>query len=404
MSAEVALSTTSHPLDRISLGKIVQIRERLFEAQARGARVFRLESGDPSFSPPPHVIEALAEAARAGKTHYIPNNGIPELRAALARKVVEKNGIEGVSASDVFVTNGAMHALNILFAALLRPGDEVIVPDPMWYEAVENIKLAGGTPVPVALTRENGYQYTPGAIEAELTPATVAIFLNTPHNPTGAVIPEESLRRIVEVARSRGLWIISDEAYEDVVYEPARHVSLASLAPDYGERILSVFSFSKTHAMAGLRTGYVVARSPLLKDRLPKLIRCTINGVNSVTQWGALAAVTGDQSHVDAMRREYRHRRDILLDALQGIEGVHVFPPQGTFFLWVEMEPSIFERLGVTGTDELAWKLADEGVGSVPGDGFGTSGVNALRLAFSCATEMVEGGAARLRSVLTGRA
>lgn len=391
-----------HPLDRISLGKIVQIRERLFEAQARGARVFRLESGDPSFSPPPHVIEALVEAARAGKTHYIPNNGIPELRAALARKVAEKNGIQEVSASDVFVTNGAMHALNILFAALLRPGDEVIVPDPMWYEAVENIKLAGGTPVPIPLSRAERYQYTPEAIEAALTPATVAIFLNTPHNPTGAVIPEESLRRIVGVARSRGLWIISDEAYEDVVYEPARHVSLASLAPDYGERILSVFSFSKTHAMAGLRTGYVVARSPLLKDRLPKLIRCTINGVNSVTQWGALAAVTGDQSHVAAMRREYRHRRDLLAGALQGIEGVQVFPPQGTFFLWVEMEPSVFQRLGVTGTDELAWKLADEGVGSVPGDGFGTSGVNALRLAFSCATEMVEAGAARLRSVLTG--
>jgi len=391
-----------HPLDQISLGKIVQIRERLFEAQARGARVYRLESGDPSFSPPPHVIEALAEAARAGKTHYIPNNGIPELRAALARKVEAKNGIQGVSASDVFVTNGAMHALNILFAALLQPGDEVIVPDPMWYEAVENIKLAGGRPVPIALSRADGYQYTPEAIEAALTPATVAIFLNTPHNPTGAVIPEGSLRRIVEVARSRRLWIISDEAYEDVVYEPARHTSLASLAPDYGERILSVFSFSKTHAMAGLRTGYVVARSPLLKDRLPKLIRCTINGVNSVTQWGALAAVTGDQSHVEAMRKEYRHRRDLLVGALQGIEGVRVFPPQGTFFLWVEMEPSVFQRLGVEGTDELAWKLADEGIGSVPGDGFGTSGVNSLRLAFSCSTEMVEGGAARLRSVLTG--
>ena len=396
------MSTTPHPLDQISLGKIVQIRERLFEAQARGARVYRLESGDPSFSPPPHVIEALAEAARAGKTHYIPNNGIPELRAALARKVEEKNGIEGVGASDVFVTNGAMHALNILFAALLRPGDEVIVPDPMWYEAVENIKLAGGRPVPIALSRADGYQYTPEAIEAALTSATVAIFLNTPHNPTGAVIPGDSLQRIVELARSRGLWIISDEAYEDVVYEPARHVSLASLAPGYGERILSVFSFSKTHAMAGLRTGYVVARSPLLKDRLPKLIRCTINGVNSVTQWGALAAVTGDQSHVAAMRKEYRHRRDLLVGALQGIEGVRVFPPQGTFFLWVEMEPSVFQRLGVEGTDELAWKLADEGIGSVPGDGFGTSGVNSLRLAFSCSTEMVEGGAARLRSVLTG--
>ncbi len=394
------MSPSSHPLDQISLGKIVQIRERLFEAQARGAPVFRLESGDPSFSPPPHVIEAIVVAARAGKTHYIPNNGIPELRKALAGKVVEKNGIQGVTAGDVFVTNGAMHALNILFAALLWPGDEVLVPDPMWYEAVENIKLAGGAPVHIPLSRAEGYRYTAEAMEAALTSATVAIFLNTPHNPTGTVLSENRLRQIVELARSRGLWIISDEAYEDVVYEPARHVSIASLAPDYGERIVSVFSFSKSHAMAGLRTGYVVTRSPVLKDRLPKLIRCTINGVNSVTQWGALAAITGDQSHVEAMRREYRRRRDLLVGALEGIEGVHVLSPQGSFFLWVELDPSLYARLGVSGTDELAWKLADQGIGSVPGDGFGTSGANALRLAFSCSTEMVEEGARQLRAVL----
>jgi aspartate aminotransferase len=396
------VQATPHPLDQMALGKIVQVRERLFAAAAQGLPVYRLESGDPSFSPPPRVVEALGEAARAGKTHYVPNNGIPELRTALAEKVRTKNGIEGVGAADIFVTSGAMHALNILFSALLRPGDEVIVPDPMWAEAVENVRLAGGIPVAIPLSREDAFAYSPEAIKAALTPATVAIFLNTPHNPTGAVQPPEHLAGIVDVAREQGLWIISDEAYEDVVFEPARHVSLASLAPDYGERIVSVFSFSKTHAMPGLRTGYVVARAPVLHDRLPKLLRCTVNGVNSVTQWAALAAVTGDQGHVGMMREEYRRRRDLLLESLEGIEGVHAFPPQGTFFLWVELEPCVYRRLGVSGADEVSSLLAAQGVGSVPGDGFGETAKDALRLAFSCSTEMVREGGRLMRTVLSG--
>lgn len=398
------MPATPHPLDQMALGKIVQVRERLFAAEAQGLPVYRLESGDPSFTPPPHVVAALEEAARAGKTHYVPNNGIPSLRGALAEKVRTKNGIPKVAAADIFVTNGAMHALNILFGALLRPGDEVVVPDPMWAEALENVRLAGGVPVPIPLSREDGFAYSPDAIEAVLTPSTVAIFLNTPHNPTGAVQTEERLAGIVEVARRRDLWIISDEAYEDVVYEPARHVSLASLAPDYGERIVSVFSFSKSHAMAGLRTGYVVARAPILHDRLPKLLRCTINGVNSITQWAALAAITGDQSHVGMMREEYRRRRDLLVEALEGIDGVRVFPPQGTFFLWVELEPSVYRRLGVTGADGVSALLAARGVGSVPGDGFGTNGDDAIRLAFSCSTDMVREGGRLMREVLSGGA
>ncbi|MDP9348634.1 MAG: aminotransferase class I/II-fold pyridoxal phosphate-dependent enzyme, partial [Gemmatimonadota bacterium] len=328
------MATLAHPLDQISLGKIVQIREGLLEAARGGARVYRFESGDPNFSVPGHALAALEAAARAGKTHYIPNNGIPELRAALAEKVRRKNGIEGVRAEDVFVTSGAMHALYVTFAALLSPGDQVIVPDPMWTEVIENIRLAGGEPVRVELREEEGYAYTPEAIAAALTPATTAIFLNTPHNPTGAMLPEASLRAIVDIARARGLWVVADEAYEDVVYAPARHVSIASLAPEYAERIVSIYSFSKSHAMSGLRTGYLVARAAVLHDRVPKLLRCTVNGVNSLAQWAALAAVEGHQGHLEEMQREYRERRDLLVGALSSIEGVRPFTPQGAFFVW----------------------------------------------------------------------
>jgi aspartate aminotransferase len=399
MSADRA-SRAEHPLDRLSLGKIVQIREQLLAAQAAGKRVYRFESGDPSFGPPPHVVEALVAAAYAGKTHYVPNNGIPELRRALARKVTEKNGLAGVTADDVFLTNGAMHGLFTVFGALLAPGDEVIIPDPMWTEVAENIRLAGGVPVGVPLRPEYGYEYRVEDVEAAITPRTVALFINTPHNPTGAVLSRATLAGLLDLARRRGLWVVSDEAYEDVLFEPAVHHSVAAIAGDDAERVVSIFSFSKSHAMAGLRTGYVVTRAPILHSRLPKLLRCTINGVNSIAQWAALAAVTGDDRQGDAMRAEYRVRRDLMLRALEGIPGVRPFTPRGSFFVWAELDPSVYARLGVQDADELSAKLAAAGIGSAPGEAFGSSCADAIRFSFSCDTAMVAQGSAALREAL----
>ncbi|TAN24670.1 MAG: pyridoxal phosphate-dependent aminotransferase [Acidobacteria bacterium] len=392
----------SHPLDAISLGKIVQIREQLMQAQAAGAKVFRFESGDPSFTPPAHVLEAVHQAGLAGQTHYVPNNGTPALRRALAQKVVSKNGIAGATESDIFVTNGAMHALFVVFGSLLDPGDEVILPDPMWTEVAENVRLAGGVVVGVPLRSEDGFQYRPETIARALTARTKAIFLNTPHNPTGSVLARETLQAILDLARQRNLWIVADEAYEDVVYAPATHHSIASLAGPDWERIVSIYSFSKSHAMAGLRVGYLVTRARLLHDRIPKLLRCTINGVNSLGQAAALAAVTGNQEHIPAMRAEYLQRRNLLLDALRDIPGVQPFTPEGTFFLWVSLDPSLYARLGVADADALSRRLAQQGIGSTPGDAFGHSSTDALRFSFSCSTAMVREGGAALRRALLG--
>jgi aspartate aminotransferase len=389
-------------LDDISFGKIVQIREVLLRAQAKGARVIRFESGDPSFSVAPHVLDAVTAAGKAGKTHYIPNDGIPELRAALAEKLKTKNKLANITQHDIFLTNGAMHALYVAFGSMLAEGDEVIIPDPMWTEVAENIKLAGGVPKRVAVTAENAYTYDPDAIAEAITPQTRAIFINSPHNPTGAMASLETLEAIVELAREHDLWIVSDEAYEDVVYEPNVHTSIGSIADDWADRVISVFSFSKSHAMAGLRTGYLVTRSPLLKERIQKLLRCTINGVNSLAQWGAVAAVTGPQDHLATMRAEYTVRRNMMLNALRDIPGVRAFEPPGAFYLWVELSPEVYTRLGVSGADELSAKLAQNGIGSAPGDAFGVQCVDAIRFAFSCETEMVRTGSALLRAALTG--
>lgn len=386
-----------HILDSLSLGKIVQIRERLFKAQANGAKVFRFESGDPNFSIAPHVLAALKKAAEEGKTHYIPNAGIPELRKALLKKVQEKNRIPVKSSENIFVTNGAMHALYAVFTSLLDEGDEVIVPDPMWTEVVENIKLARGIPVPIPLSFQDGYEYNPVAIESKITAKTKAIFVNTPHNPTGSLLSKNTLERIIEIAKKHNLWIVSDEAYEDVVFEPHQHISLASLATPYDEKIISIFSFSKSHAMSGLRTGYLITHSSVLEERLQKVLRCSINGVNSVAQWSALAAVEGDDSYLQKMRDEYLVRRDIFFKALSGIKGVKPFLPRGSFFVWVELDAFVYKQFGVKNADELSSYLAEKGIGCAPGDSFGVSCDDALRFAFSCSTEMVKEGTEVLR-------
>jgi aspartate aminotransferase len=391
-----------HRLDAISLGKIVQIRETLLRAQAKGARVIRFESGDPSFAVAPHVLEAITAAGAAGKTHYIPNDGIPELRRALAEKLRVKNGIADILPRDIFLTNGAMHALYVTFGALLAPGDEVIIPDPMWTEVTENIRLAGGVAVRVPLSADRAYSYDPDAVARAITPATRAIFVNSPHNPTGAVLGRETLEALVAVARENDLWIVSDEAYEDVLYAPSIHHSIASLAGDWAPRVISVFSFSKSHAMSGLRVGYVATPNALLQERIQKLLRCTINGVNSLAQWGALAAVTGPQDHLAAMRAEYALRRDMMLTALGGIPGLRPFSPRGAFYVWAELDQSLYARLGVRGADELSARLAAAGIGSAPGDAFGEDCRNAIRFAFSCDTEMIRSGADLLRSAMMG--
>lgn len=392
-----------HILDQLSLGKIVQIREKLLKSQASGTKVYRFESGDPDFSIAPNVLSALKDAAEKGKTHYIPNAGIPELRNVLLNKLIHKNKIPVKSADYIFVTNGAMHALFSVFHSLLDEGDEVIVPDPMWTEVVENIKLARGVPVAVPLLYENNYEYLPALIEAKITPKTKAIFINTPHNPTGAVLSKSCLLEIVKVAKEKNLWIVSDEAYEDIIYEPYEHHSVAALVPEYNEKIISIFSFSKSHAMSGLRVGYFTTSNNLLNERLQKVMRCSINGVNSVAQWAALEAVKNldvSSVHLNEMKKEYLMRRNVMFDVLSEIEGITPFEPRGTFFIWADVNPSLYLKLNLKNVEEFSDFLAEKGIGSTPGNAFGESSLNSIRFSFSCSTQMVTEGMQVLKNLL----
>jgi aspartate aminotransferase len=391
-------------VDQVSLGAIVQVRDRLLEQQARGRKVLRLESGDPSFNIPVQAREAMEKALRDGLTHYTASTGIPPLREAIFRKVTTENGLKVADADHVVVTNGGMHGLYIIFRALLEAGDEVILPDPMWTEIAENIRLAGGKPVPVCLRLEHGYQYDPAEIEAAVTPRTRAIFINTPQNPIGVVADRTTLAAIAALAQRRNLVLISDEAYEHVIFDGQKHVSLGSL-PGAEDRTISVFSLSKTYAMSGLRLGYVVVTQQLHLERMKKLVRCTINGVNSVSQYGAAAALNGPQDFTHDMAREYQKRRDTLFAALEEAPYVQAFKPGGAFYLWARIQPDWPGYGGQRDDWSMTNYLIDKaGVGSSPGSAFGPAGAGHIRFAFSCSTDQVEEAARVLPSSLQAAA
>ena len=390
----------THIVDQVSLGAIVQVRDRLLESHAHGRQVWRLESGDPSFDIPPHVCAAMEKALRDGMTHYTASTGIPQLREAILRKVTTQNGLQVDNADQIIVTSGGMNGLYIIFRSILNLGDEVILPDPMWTEIAENIRLSGGKPVPVQLREEQDYQYDVATIEAAITPRTRVIFINTPHNPTGAVASRATLEGIAKLAEKHDLTIVSDEAYEHVIFDNQPHISIGSL-PGMQDRTISVYSMSKTYAMSGLRVGYVVATQPLMLDRLKKMVRCTINGVNSVAQHGAVAALNGPQDATLAMAVEYQKRRDTLLDALAESPYVRAFKPEGAFYVWCRIAPDWPGYDGARDDWSMTNYLIDEaGIGSAPGSAFGAVGAGHIRFAFSCSTAQVEGAAKLLPDVL----
>lgn len=381
----------THIVDSVSFGAIVAVRDRLLEQQAAGRTIYRLESGDPSFDVPPHVRDAISSALAKGQTHYTASTGIAPLRDAILRKVRTVNHLPMENADQVMVTNGGMHGLYMIFRALLEPGEEVIIPDPMWTEIAENIRLAGGVVIRAPLLSQDGQLiYTAAHLEKLITPRTRAIFVNTPHNPTGVVLEKGPLQEIVDLAKRRNVRIISDEAYEHVIFDGAQHVSIGSL-PGAEAITTTLFSMSKSYAMSGLRVGYVVTRDAVLLERVKKLLRCTTNGVNSIAQHGMTAALNGPQEATIAMAKEYQERRDILLDGLKNVPMLHALKPSGSFFLWARIDPSWPGYKGAKDDWAMTNYLIDEaGVGSSPGTAFGPAGEGCIRLAFSCDTAQVK--------------
>ena len=293
-------------LDSVPFSGIIRIRDMMYSVPDP----FRLDQGDVSFDAPDSLKTAMTRAIADNHTHYVQTTGLPSLRELIAAKLRNTNGIPISDVDDVLVTNGGIHGLYILCLSLLDPGDEVLLPDPAWPPAAGNILAARGVPVGYRLHESSGWQPDLDEIEAAITPKTRVLYINSPSNPTGGVLTRAYLERLAAIAVKHDLWVISDEAYEDVVFE-GEHISIASL-PGMYERTIPVYTFSKTYAVTGLRLGYIAIRDAAIRDRAKKILFYTASNVSSVVQYGGIGALEGPQDCIETFRTELQARRDLF--------------------------------------------------------------------------------------------
>lgn len=337
-----------------------------------------LEFGEPDFMTPEPIRRAVADAIWTTRMVYTPTPGPAELREALARKVRRVNGDEGAGAENVFVTHGGVGALMLSVATVVNPGDRVLVPDPGWPNYIGEVMSAGATPVPYPLRAADGYLPDPDAWP--LTDDVRLVILNSPSNPTGSVTPPDISRRIADICRQRGIWILSDEVYDQIYFD----VGPTAMRPLYPERTISVYSFSKTYAMTGWRMGYLVAPAEAT-EAMKKIAENIYSSTSAIAQKAAMAALSLGPAHVETMVAAYRTRRDLALGILDGFGKRH-YTPEGAFYLMVDVA-------GAGGGDAAARELVvAKGVVTVSGSAFGTGTRNALRLSLASAEEDIRRG------------
>ena len=385
-------------LDSLPNSGIVRIRELMYAVD----RPFRLDQGDPSFDVPETMKAAMRAAIETNQTHYLQTAGLPRLKALLAAKLRARNGVPVGDADEVMVTNGGVHGIYLAAQALVEPGDEVIAPDPEWPPAAGALQAAGASVVRCPLHAGLGWRLDVDELASKIGPRTKGLYLNSPNNPTGGVLTRGDLERIADLARARDLWVISDEAYEDVLYDGAEHVSIASL-PGMYERTVPVCTLSKTYAATGVRVGYLAARGERLRDRLQKILFLTTSNVSSISQHGAIGALEGSQDIVEACRSELQARRDLFYAGIREAAG-HVFggePPAGAFYAFLRIDPSWVPPAGSAATSR-SWAMAEfligrGRIGCVPGVDFGAAGEGYVRFCFARDREELEGALGEMK-------
>ncbi|MBW1597758.1 pyridoxal phosphate-dependent aminotransferase [Streptomyces sp. JJ38] len=369
--------------------------------KAAGRPVIGFGAGEPDFPTPDYIVEAAVEACRNPKFHrYTPAGGLPELKAAIAEKTLRDSGYR-VEAANVLVTNGGKQAIYEAFAAMLDPGDEVIVPAPYWTTYPESIKLAGGVPVPVVADETTGYRVSVEQLEAARTERTKVLLFVSPSNPTGAVYTREQVEAVGRWAAEHGLWVMTDEIYEHLVYGDAEFSSLPVVVPELADRCVVVNGVAKTYAMTGWRVGWIIGPKDIVKAATNLQSHATSN-VSNVAQAAALAAVSGDLTAVDTMKEAFDRRRRTIVRMLNEIDGVVCPEPEGAFYAY----PSVKGLLGkeIRGkrpadTVELAALILEEAeVAVVPGEAFGTPGY--LRLSYALGDEDLVEGVSRIQKLL----
>lgn len=360
-----------------------------------GIEVYSFSVGEPDFDTPAHIRTAAATALEQGKTRYGPAAGEPRLREVIAQKLQTDNALN-YAPENVVVTNGGKHSLFNILMALIDPGDEVIIPAPYWVSYPEMVKLAEGIPVILPTTMARGFRATPEQIKQAITPKTKILILNSPSNPTGMVYSPDEIRAIAQVVVDHGIWVISDEIYEKILYDGAEHLSIGAVSPAVFEQTIISSGFAKTYAMTGWRVGFVAAPLPIAQAITTIQSHSTSN-VCTFAQYGAIAAYEGSQDCVAEMVSAFAKRRQVMLERLNAIPGLSCSQPNGAFYLF----PNI-SQTGKTSLDFSSALLETQQVAVVPGVAFGAD--DCIRLSYATDVESIERGMERLeqfvRSIL----
>ena len=373
----------SSRLDQVEESATLRLADLTNELKKQGKDIISFNLGEPDFNTPAHIIEAAKKAMESGKTHYAPAAGLPELREAIASKFKKDNALD-VTAKDVLVTPGAKQAVFYTCFALLESGDEAIVFDPGWVSYDACIKLSGGKTVWV---KSNDDGSIPRDLSKFVTKKTKLIIINSPNNPSGAVLGKKDLELVADIAKDRGIYVLSDEIYEKIIYG-VKPTSIGTMIP---ERTITINGFSKAYAMAGWRIGYLSAPKPVFKDFL-KLQQHTVTSPTTFVQYGALAALTGPQDSVGEMCRKFRERRDMVISGFREM-GLKCEMPEGAFYAWPKVEGS---------SEKWAEKFLEAGVGLTPGSAFGPQSDDHLRMSYASSMDDIKKGLDRMTKVLGG--
>ena len=354
---------------------------RMVNLAAEMEDVIHLSIGQPDLPTPRHITRAISDALDAGQTGYTMDAGLPELLDALAEYYSERYGRE-LCPDNILVTTGATEAIYLALTATSAPDREFIVPDPAFQLYAPLIRMNGGVVRHIPTRAEDNHQLDPQEVIDAIGPNTYAIVLNSPNNPTGAVYPRETIEAIAEEAAYRGVEIISDEVYDHLVFDDQLHTSVLSAACDM-DHVMVISSFSKTFSMAGLRVGWLIASQAAIK-KLRRYHMFTTTVANTPCQWGGVAALKGDRSFVDAMIGEYTKRRDLLVDLIDKTPNLTAYRPDGAFYIF----PALPE--GISGSNVALRLLRETGVCTIPGDTFGESCDNALRISYSLPRDKIQ--------------
>lgn len=367
----------------------------------QGMDVIGFGAGEPDFDTPGNIKAAGIDAIQRGYTKYTAAAGMPELRQAIAAKLLRDNGLS-YSPSDIVVSCGAKHSLFNVFQAICDPGDEVVILSPYWVSYSEAVKLSGGVPVLVEATMEAGFKVTPEQVANALTSRTKAVVINSPCNPTGATYSRSEIEAIGRVLLDADVYVVSDEIYERLVYDDIEIASIAAAVPDLKERTFVVNGVSKTYAMTGWRIGYVAGPSEEIKA-MASIQSHSVSAPAHFAQVAAIEALSGDQSSVDQMVKEFARRRDYMVQRLSAIEGIQCATPPGAFYVFPRVS-GLYGRslngVAIRSSLELCAQLLEVAqVALVPGSGFGAD--DHVRLSYALSMEEIERGLDRIESAIS---